>query len=116
MIWMLYECIYIYIYNSFQVPPGIYDEKGRSLNKGSIYISECSPPQVIQAYSDQFQEDFSLFLRSRSEELISGGQMSMILLGRECPNNHVDRGNSFFWKILFRSLAILVNKVSFITR
>lgn len=92
-----------------RVPPGIYDEKGRSLNKGSIYISECSPAQVARAYFDQFQEDFSLFLRSRSEELVPGGQMTIILLGRECPN-HVDRGNSFFWKILFRSLATLVDK------
>lgn len=93
-----------------QVPPDIYDETGRSMNKDSIYISERSPPQVAQAYLNQFQEDFSLFLRSRSAELITGGRMAIILLGREGPN-HVDRGNSLFWQILFRSLATLVDKV-----
>lgn len=80
------------------------------MNKGSIYISEISPPQVAEAYLNQFQQDFSLFLRSRSEELINGGRMMMILLGREGPN-HVDRGNSFFWKLLSRSFATLVHKV-----
>lgn len=96
-----------------QVPPAIYDKEGRSINKGSIYISESSPPEVSQAYSRQFQEDFSLFLRSRSEELVVGGRMVLILLGRSGPN-HVDRGNSFLWKLLTRSFAILVSQVIFL--
>ncbi|KAJ6732859.1 hypothetical protein OIU74_004748, partial [Salix koriyanagi] len=39
------------------------------------HISASSPPLVSQAYYAQFQEDFSLFLRSRSEELTAGGRM-----------------------------------------
>ncbi|GMN29381.1 hypothetical protein TIFTF001_002411 [Ficus carica] len=92
-----------------KVPPAIYDEKGRSINKGTIYISESSPHEVSQAYLKQFQEDFSLFLRSRSEELTSGGRMVLILLGRGGPD-HVDRGNSFFWELLSRSFSILVSE------
>ncbi|KAI4327638.1 hypothetical protein L6164_020075 [Bauhinia variegata] len=92
-----------------RVPPGLYDEEGKSLNKGSIYISEASPAVVTQAYFKQFREDFSLFLRSRSEELVVGGRMVLIFLGRRGPE-HVDRGNSFFWEILYRSFAILVSE------
>ncbi|GAV57247.1 Methyltransf_7 domain-containing protein, partial [Cephalotus follicularis] len=78
-----------------QVPPDLYDEEGKSINKGSIYISDSSPSGVSRAYLKQFQEDFSLFFRSRSNELTSGGGMVLILLGR-IGQDHVDRRNSFF--------------------
>uniref|UniRef100_A0A2N9GQF4 Uncharacterized protein n=1 Tax=Fagus sylvatica TaxID=28930 RepID=A0A2N9GQF4_FAGSY len=102
-----------FIYSSYslhwlsKVPPALKDEEGKSINKGNIYISESSLPQVSQAYFKQFQEDFILFLRSRSEELVVGGQMVLILLGRK-DQDHVDRGNSFFWELLSRSFAKLV--------
>ncbi|KAJ9172752.1 hypothetical protein P3X46_015962 [Hevea brasiliensis] len=108
------NCLH-FVYSSFslhwlsQIPPGLYDEQGRSINKGNIYISESSPPLVSQAYFKQFQDDFSLFLRSRSQEVTTGGCMVLILLGRIGPD-HVDRGNSFFWELLSRSLAILVSQ------
>ncbi|OIT29904.1 PREDICTED: jasmonate O-methyltransferase-like [Nicotiana attenuata] len=108
------HCLH-FIYSSYslhwlsRIPPRIYDEDGRSMNKANIYISESSPTQVSEAYFEQFQEDFSLFLRSRSEELVSGGKMVLILLGRE-GLHHADRGNAFFWKILSRSLTNLINK------
>ncbi|CAB4287703.1 unnamed protein product [Prunus armeniaca] len=91
-----------------RVPPAIY-EQGKSINKGSVHISESSPPGVSQAYLKQFQEDFTLFLKSRSEELTVGGRMVLILLGRRGPDL-VDRGNSFFWELLSQSIAILVSK------
>ncbi|XP_016498515.1 putative methyltransferase TCM_000336 isoform X2 [Nicotiana tabacum] len=108
------HCLH-FIYSSYslhwlsRIPSGIYDEDGRSMNKANIYISENSPPQVSEAYFEQFQEDFSLFLRSRSEELVTGGKMVLILLGRE-GLHHADRGNAFFWKILSRSLTNLFTK------
>ncbi|KAL5557336.1 hypothetical protein UlMin_039572 [Ulmus minor] len=92
-----------------RVPPGIYDENGRSLNKGTIYISKSSPKVVSQAYLMQFQEDFSLFLKSRSEELTVGGRMVLILLGRG-GSDHVDRGNSSLWELLTRSFFELISK------
>ncbi|KAJ4949872.1 hypothetical protein NE237_000021 [Protea cynaroides] len=61
-----------FIHSSFslhwlsRVPVTLYDEDGKSMNKGKIYISESSPHLVSEAYLIQFQEDFSLFLRSRS--------------------------------------------------
>ncbi|KAA8547399.1 hypothetical protein F0562_003737 [Nyssa sinensis] len=108
------KCLH-FIYSSYslhwlsRVPPSLYDKQGKSINKGSIYISESSPPEVSEAYFRQFQEDFSLFLLSRSQELISGGRMVLIFLGR-IGSNHVDRGNAFFWKLLSRSLAILASQ------
>ncbi|MED6185576.1 hypothetical protein PIB30_058462 [Stylosanthes scabra] len=92
-----------------RVPPALYDKEGNSLNKGCVYISESSPEVVPKAYLNQFQEDFSLFLRSRSEELVVDGRMVLIFLGRR-GTQHVDKGNSFFWQILSRSFAILVSK------
>ncbi|KAG2720118.1 hypothetical protein I3843_02G014600 [Carya illinoinensis] len=108
------NCLH-FVYSSYslhwlsRVPPGLYDEKGGSINKGHVYISESSPPQVSQAYYKQFQEDFTLFLRSRSEELIVGGRMVLIFLGRRGPD-HVDRGNCFFWELLSQSFAELIAK------
>ncbi|KAK8556834.1 hypothetical protein V6N13_064833 [Hibiscus sabdariffa] len=85
--------------------PGLYDEHGKSINKGGVYISESSPPSVSRAYWNQFRDDFSLFLKSRSEEVVTGGRMVLITLGR-IGQQHVDRGNSFFWEILSKCLAI----------
>ncbi|XP_076934304.1 putative methyltransferase TCM_000336 [Bidens hawaiensis] len=104
---------FIYSSNSLhwlsRIPPGLYDKEGRSVNKGRLYISKSSSLQVTKAYSDQFQEDFSLFLQSRSKELVSGGRMVLILLGSR-DQSHVDRGNSFLWELLSRSFATLVSK------
>ncbi|KAE8010525.1 hypothetical protein FH972_006892 [Carpinus fangiana] len=108
------NCLH-FVYSSYslhwlsRVPPALYDEQGRSINKGHIYISQSSPPQVSQAYYKQFQEDFNLFLRSRSEELVVGGRMVLILLGRR-GQDHVDRGNFFFWELLSRSFSKLVSQ------
>ncbi|KAI3665440.1 hypothetical protein L6452_44067 [Arctium lappa] len=108
------KCLH-FIYSSYslhwlsRVPPGLYDKQGKSINTGNLYISRSSPVQVSKAYFEQFQEDFSLFLRSRSKELLAGGRMVLILLGRR-DRNHVDRGNSFLWELLSRSFATLVSQ------
>ncbi|KAI9113662.1 hypothetical protein K1719_015589 [Acacia pycnantha] len=92
-----------------RVPEGLYDEQGRPMNRGGVYITERSPEAVVEAYYKQFQKDFSSFLRSRSEEVVVGGRMVLIFLGRRGPQ-HVDRGNSILWEILTRSFATLVSK------
>ncbi|KAL4292138.1 hypothetical protein GQ457_14G003990 [Hibiscus cannabinus] len=108
------NCLH-FVYSSYslhwlsKVPPGLDDGHGKSINKGNVYISELSPPSVPQAYRNQFRDDFSLFLKSRSEELVANGRMVLITLGR-IDREHVDRGNSFFWEILSRCLAISVSQ------
>ncbi|XP_051117598.1 probable methyltransferase TCM_000336 [Andrographis paniculata] len=104
---------FVYSSNSLhwlsKVPPGIYDKNGETMNKGSLYISVRSPPQVVQAYLKQFQEDFSLFLKSRSEELMSGGRMVLVMLGRR-GSSHADRETSLLWELLYQSLVDLANQ------
>ncbi|TKY65387.1 7-methylxanthosine synthase 1 [Spatholobus suberectus] len=56
--------------------------EAESLNKGNCHIVSTSPPAVYKAYLKQFQEDFKLFLKSRSEELVPGGAMVLVFLGK----------------------------------
>ncbi|XP_074310464.1 putative jasmonic acid carboxyl methyltransferase 2 [Silene latifolia] len=64
-----------------QVPRELVSENGEALNKGNIYITKISPPEIHTAYYAQFERDFTLFLRSRSREMVSGGGMVMVLIG-----------------------------------
>ena len=45
---------------------------------GNVYVTSMSPP----SYAKQFKEDFKVFLRSRSKELVPGGGMLLTFLGR----------------------------------
>ncbi|EOA16849.1 hypothetical protein CARUB_v10005072mg [Capsella rubella] len=102
-----------FIYSSYslhwlsKVPPSLYDEQGKSINKGCVSICSMSSEAVTKAYYSQFKEDFSIFLRCRSKELVAAGRMVLIILGREGPS-HADRGNSFFWELLSRTIMDLV--------
>ncbi|KAG5390143.1 hypothetical protein IGI04_031684 [Brassica rapa subsp. trilocularis] len=104
-----------FIYASFslhwlsKIPPALYDDQGKSINKGCINICSSSPEAVSKAYYSQFKEDFSMFLRSRSKEVVAAGRMVLIILGREGPE-HVGRGNSFLWELLARAIADLVSQ------
>ncbi|KAF7824558.1 7-methylxanthosine synthase 1-like [Senna tora] len=62
-----------------QVPKGLI---GRALNKGNIYIEKTSPEAVWKAYVEQFENDFKLFLKHRSLELVKGGGMVLTFIGR----------------------------------
>ncbi|KAI4299834.1 hypothetical protein L6164_033258 [Bauhinia variegata] len=66
-----------------QAPRGLC--KGAKLvNKGNIYITKASHPAVRKVYHEQFQEDFKLFLRLRSEELIvPGGAMALTFIATD---------------------------------
>ncbi|XP_074313383.1 putative jasmonic acid carboxyl methyltransferase 2 isoform X2 [Silene latifolia] len=64
-----------------QVPSGLVNENGEPLNKGNICVAKTSPLGVYKAYNAQFKRDFTLFLRSRSREMVFGGHMVLIFLG-----------------------------------
>nr|QTI57561.1 benzoic acid/salicylic acid carboxyl methyltransferase 1 [Hedychium coronarium] len=65
-----------------QVPEGLKIEHGVPLNKGNIYWTETSLAKVEKAYQEQFQKDFSTFLKLRHTELNVGGRMVLVFVGR----------------------------------
>jgi jasmonate O-methyltransferase len=80
-------------------------------NKGKIYISESSPQCVLDAYSMQFQKDFTVFLRSRAQEIVDGGRMVLSFLGR--PSSDPTAAQTTFdqWELLAHALLAMVLKV-----
>lgn len=93
-----------------KVPPAIYGDRNKSINKGNIYVCESSPAIVSKAYLSQFQDDFSVFLQSRSDELVVGGRMVLILLGRKESDHCNERGNAFLWALFAKAMTLLVSQ------
>ncbi|XP_042506694.1 S-adenosyl-L-methionine:benzoic acid/salicylic acid carboxyl methyltransferase 3-like [Macadamia integrifolia] len=87
-----------------QVPQGL-----ESSNKGNIFISKSSPPCVLKAYYEQFESDFSEFLRLRSEELILGGRMVLTILGRRSADPS-SRECCYIWELLALALGDMVSE------
>ncbi|KAL4582780.1 hypothetical protein LXL04_007339 [Taraxacum kok-saghyz] len=87
-----------------QVPVGL----GTYLNKEKIYISKSSSAGVMEAYQQQFKQDFSAFLRSRAKEVIIKGRMVLSFMGRMSPNPFDDEV-CFPWENLARALMSLAS-------
>ncbi|WRX07582.1 SAM dependent carboxyl methyltransferase - like 2 [Theobroma cacao] len=87
-----------------QVPEGL------ESNKGNIYIANTSPPDVLKAYYEQFQQDFSLFLKCRSEELVEGGRMVLTFLGRR-SDDPSSKECCYIWELLAMALNDMVFEV-----
>jgi jasmonate O-methyltransferase len=75
-------------------------------------MAKASPPNVFKAYLEQFQKDFSLFLRLRSEEIIQGGRVVFTFISRSTDD---PRSNDccLIWELLAKSLLDLAAKVIF---
>ncbi|XP_042490300.1 S-adenosyl-L-methionine:benzoic acid/salicylic acid carboxyl methyltransferase 3-like [Macadamia integrifolia] len=86
-----------------QVPIGPED------NKGQIYLAKTSSSSVRKAYLEQFQKDFSVFLRSRYDELVPGGHMVMTMLGSK-SEDPFSRDFCTLMELLAKSLKDLVSK------
>ncbi|KAK1422145.1 hypothetical protein QVD17_25060 [Tagetes erecta] len=76
-------------------------------NKRNIYMSKTSPPSVIRAYYEQFQRDFSTFLKCRAEEMVSGGRMVLTLLGRQ-SDDPCSKECCYIWDLLAETLNDMV--------
>ncbi|XP_019414079.1 PREDICTED: 7-methylxanthosine synthase 1-like [Lupinus angustifolius] len=77
-----------FVHSSYSVhwlsqPPKELTNGAETLNKDNIYVTSTIPPETHKAYLRQFQHDFKLFLKSRSEELVPGGVMFLTFVGRE---------------------------------
>ncbi|GMI70211.1 hypothetical protein like AT3G21950 [Hibiscus trionum] len=78
---------------------------GLENNKGNVYMARSSPPNVFQAYANQFQNDFTNFLNLRSKEIIPQGCMVLTCIGRKNPNPSME---DYGWEVLAKSLFDLV--------
>ena len=65
----------------------------------------------MKAYYNQFQKDFSLFLKCRAQELVDGGRMILTLLGRR-SQNPASKECSYIWELLGLALNDLVDQVN----
>ncbi|XP_065865293.1 probable caffeine synthase MTL2 [Euphorbia lathyris] len=89
---------------SSQVP-----EFGIPLNKGNICLDESSPPSVQKAYQNQFDNDFTKFLRSRSEEMVNGGHMVITFAAKSDKIPYCKYGGEIF-HLIGNSLKDMVNE------
>lgn len=62
---------------------------------------------VRNAYHSQFHKDFSLFLNSRSEEMVSGGRMVLSFMGRSSSDPSTE-DSCYQWELLAQALTSLV--------
>ncbi|KAJ9169926.1 hypothetical protein P3X46_018068 [Hevea brasiliensis] len=92
-----------------QVPEELATESGIQLNKGTICLDKTSPPSVHKAYMDQFQRDFTTFLRLRSEEMISGGQMVLTFLAQSNNKPYCKYGIEI-WQLIGLCLKEMVEE------
>ncbi|CAJ2646455.1 unnamed protein product [Trifolium pratense] len=84
-----------------QVPKGVEN------NKGNIYMANTSPENVLKAYYEQFQRDFSLFLKCRAEELVERGRMVLTILGRKSDHKY-SKECCYIWELLAVALNEMV--------
>uniref|UniRef100_A0A0E0L9V3 Uncharacterized protein n=1 Tax=Oryza punctata TaxID=4537 RepID=A0A0E0L9V3_ORYPU len=91
-----------------QVPDGL-EASGKSLLNQDIYISSTTSPLVVKLFQEQFQKDFSLFLQLRHEELVNGGHMVLVFLGRKDDDVYNGDLNHIFG-LVAKALESLVGK------
>jgi len=64
---------------------------------------------VLDAYSAQFKDDFSLFLKSRSDEIVGRGCMVLSFMGRNSTDPTSDDA-CFQWELLARALMTMASE------
>jgi len=101
LFWVLIYSLYVdYVQDPFL---GLSKE---ALNKGNCHIVSTSPPSVYTTFLKQFQKDFELFLKSRSEELVPGGAMVLVLLVKtETPRRSI-------WEAISLTLSDMLLEVN----
>ncbi|KAG5627190.1 hypothetical protein H5410_012408 [Solanum commersonii] len=77
-------------------------------NNNSIYITRASPPRVIEAYKKQFDKDFSRFLQSRSQEIVTGGHMVLTFVGKSIHDPY--GSHCALLELLSKSLIDLIHE------
>ncbi|XP_060212784.1 S-adenosyl-L-methionine:benzoic acid/salicylic acid carboxyl methyltransferase 3-like isoform X2 [Lycium barbarum] len=89
-----------------QVPDGIEN------NNGNIYATNTSPPNLLKAYYEQYERDFVIFLKYRSDELVKGGRMVLTMAGRKNEERSFNEGSRYLLEPLVRALKDMVAEVN----
>ena len=94
-----------------RVPKRVVDKTSPAWNKGMIFYSSEGRETVVQAFAEQFAKDMDCFLHFRAKEVVSGGLMILIILGRsdETPHSQVDSNTTY--NLLGSCLLDMANKV-----
>lgn len=90
-------CFLHFVYSSYslhwlsQVPKAIISESGIPiLNKRGVCVAKsCCPPTVHKVYLDQFESDFTKFLKLRTKELKPEGRMVLTFIGNDKYHTNV---------------------------
>ncbi|XP_078179554.1 putative jasmonic acid carboxyl methyltransferase 1 isoform X1 [Carex rostrata] len=83
-------------------------QEGSVVNKGRICLSKTSNPSVFDAYKNQFQAGFSLFLKCRGVEMMKGGIMVLTFMARRGSDPSTEE-DSYAWELLAVALMDLVS-------
>ncbi|KAI3910239.1 hypothetical protein MKW92_001194 [Papaver armeniacum] len=88
-----------------KIPQGI-----EKCNKGNIYMAKSSPTYVVEAYMKQFNMDFTIFLKSRSKEVVKGGRMVLTILGRNNEGDPSSKECCYIWELLANALNYMLTQ------
>ncbi|MFX6532664.1 class I SAM-dependent methyltransferase [Acinetobacter baumannii] len=80
-------------------------------NKTNIYMTMESPPEVYEAYANQYQRDFSRFLSYRAEEILPGGRLVLTFIGRSVKDPSTKDEFPVF-RLLGKTLADMITEVA----
>ncbi|KAK2999104.1 hypothetical protein RJ639_023601 [Escallonia herrerae] len=70
-----------------KVPEQLLDKNSLAWNKGRIHCTSASG-KVANAYTSQFENDIDDFVNARAKEVVAGGMMVLITLGRPNGTHH----------------------------
>ncbi|KAK9989468.1 hypothetical protein SO802_029707 [Lithocarpus litseifolius] len=82
--------------------------QGWIIIKGTYTWHTCSL-NVLRAYYEQYQRDFSIFMKYRAEGLVAGGRMVLNFLGRR-SEDPTSRECCYFWELLAMALNYMVSE------
>ncbi|CAL5047058.1 unnamed protein product [Urochloa decumbens] len=112
----LFPCQSVHLFHSLfclqwrsQAPEGLKGMKKTSQDKGDIYITKTTSSSIVRLFQQQFQRDFSLFLKLRYEELVFGGQIILTFIGRKYEDVFSGESNHLYG-LLAQSLQYLVDE------
>ncbi|XP_031264796.1 probable caffeine synthase 3 [Pistacia vera] len=91
-----------------KVPEGLVSEMSIPVNIWNIFPTRTSPPGVHKAYLDQFEKDFTTFLKLRSQELITGGRMILTLGGSQSKDESLKNYRPILLELIGQTLHEMV--------